>query len=315
MKQTILLLGGFGFLGTNLIKWIDAHAADRYDIIVFDRFPAHLGGVQFQSVSKVYSGDFSDRHLVESVFAENRIDLVVHSLSVSIPSSSVDNEFDLKFNVLPTIGLLDTMKRAGIRDIVFISSGGAVYGDEYVHPEGHAEDDVLYPRSAYGISKMTIEKYLHLYNLLYGFNPLIIRLSNPYGPYHYSRKQGIVNIALEKALAGEVFDVWGSGEGCKDYIYVEDFCRVLMTLVGKGLDGHRVVNVGSGELLSVNRILETVRDTVAADFSWTHHASNALDVQSFRLNLAQLYGLVPDFTPTPFSVGLQKTLDWYREKP
>jgi UDP-glucose 4-epimerase len=225
----------------------------------------------------------------------------------------VDNEFDLKFNVLPTIGLLDTMKRAGIRDIVFISSGGAVYGDEYVHPEGHAEDDVLYPRSAYGISKMTIEKYLHLYNLLYGFNPLIIRLSNPYGPYHYSRKQGIVNIALEKALAGEVFDVWGSGEGCKDYIYVEDFCRILTDLVAKGLDGHRVVNVGSGELLSVNRILETVREKVEGGFTWTHHESNALDVQSFRLNLDLLHSLLPGFRATRFEEGLLKTLSWYRK--
>lgn len=314
MKQTLLLLGGFGFLGTNIIKWIDMHCADRYDVIVFDRFPAHLGGVRFQSVSKVYSGDFSDRHLMETVFRENRIDLVVHSLSVSVPSSSVDNEFDLKYNVLPTIGLLETMKHAGVRDIVFLSSGGAVYGDAYVHPDGHAEQDVLYPKSAYGISKMTIEKYLHLYNLLYGFNPLIIRLSNPFGPYHYSQKQGIVNIAVEKALAGEVFDVWGAGDGCKDYIYVDDFCQVLLILMEKGLDGHRVVNVGSGELLSVNRILETVRDVVDSRFTWAHHDSNALDVQSFKLNLNLLYSLVPGFKATPFREGLQKTLHWYRNE-
>ncbi len=313
MKQNLLLLGGFGFLGTNLIKWIDANCADRYDVIVFDRFPSHLGGVTFQSVRKVYSGDFSDRHLLDSVFAENRIDLVVHSLSVSVPSSSVDNEFDLKYNVLPTIGLLESMKRAGVRDIVFISSGGAVYGDEYVRPDGHAESDVLYPRSAYGISKLAIEKYLHLYNILYGFNPLIIRLSNPYGPYHYSQKQGIVNIAVEKALAGVPFDVWGSGEGCKDYIYVEDFCRILTDLVANGLDGHRVVNVGSGELLSVNRILETVREKVDGGFTWTHHESNALDVQSFRLNLDLLHSLLPGFRATRFEEGLLKTLSWYRK--
>lgn len=314
MKKRILLLGGFGFLGTNLIKWVDAHGADRYEVIVFDRFPAHPCGIRFESVRKVYSGDFSDRFLLESVFSDQRIDLVVHSLSMSVPSSSVDNEFDLKCNVLPTISLLDIMHRAGVRDIVFISSGGAVYGDRYVRDGRHSEEDVLYPKSSYGVSKLTIEKYLHLYHSLYGIRSLVLRLSNPYGPFHYSQRQGIVNIALERALANQTIHVWGSGEGKKDYIYVEDFCRIVEALMEKGFQGHQVVNVGSDILLSVNEILQTVRNGVNPAFTWYYDDSKDLDVQSFRLNLDKLHSLLPGFVPTGFEEGLLKTWKWYKNR-
>lgn len=79
------------------------------------------------------------------------------------------------------------------------------------------------PISSYGITKLAIEKYLYFYHMQYGFNYLILRLSNPYGPYHYSQKQGVINIALERAMKNDSFSVWGNGEGTKDYIYIEDF--------------------------------------------------------------------------------------------
>ena len=159
--KNILILGSFGFIGTNIIKYIDKHLTD-INVLAFDRFSSHLDHVSFESVSEVYAGDFGDENLLKRVFDENKIDLVIHSLSASVPSSSLDNEFDLKYNVMPTIKLLNQMVIHGTQNIVFISSGGAIYGDHYLNKVEHTESEVLYPKSAYGVSKLVIEKYLYL---------------------------------------------------------------------------------------------------------------------------------------------------------
>lgn len=311
--MNILLLGGFGFIGTNLLKYAES-LDPAYRMIVFDRFPNHLDNIHFERVDKIYAGDFSDEYLLERIFAENHIDIVLHSLSASVPSSSVDNIFDLKFNVIPTITLLNVMKKHNVFNIVFISSGGAVYGDNTVNGDGHSEEDVLFPKSAYGVSKLAIEKYLYLYHTLYDFKVLITRLSNPYGPYHYSQKQGVVNIALEKALKGEKLEIWGDGNGKKDYIYITDFCKILFSLIKNGVYQYEVLNVGSGTLLSVNEIAESIKKTIVRGFEWEYKQVNNLDVKSFKLNLNKLLLMIGDFTFTNFEDGLALTREWYHTK-
>lgn len=311
--MNILLLGGFGFIGTNILK--DAEALDSdYRMIVFDRFPNHLDNIEFSRVDRVYAGDFSDEYLLNKIFEENKIDIVLHSISASVPSSSVDNIFDLKFNVIPTIALLNVMQKHEVKDIVFLSSGGAVYGDNSIGTEGHNEKDILYPKSAYGVSKLTIEKYLFLYYSLYKFRVLVIRLSNPYGPYHYSKKQGIINVAFEKAMNGEKLQIWGDGNGSKDYIYIADFCRILFALIERGIDSYMVLNIGSGELLSVNKIVTTIKEKYYPTFEWEYINNNNLDVSSFKLDLSNLNAIIGKFEFTPFERGLALTKEWYNQR-
>lgn len=311
--MNVLLLGGFGFIGTNILKFAETLSSD-YRMIVFDRFPNHLDNIQFSRVDKVYAGDFSDEYLLNKIFLENHIDVVLHSLSASVPSSSVDNIFDLKFNVIPTITLLNVMKAHDVKNIVFISSGGAVYGDNTVNGDGHSEDDVLFPKSAYGVSKLVIEKYLYLYSNLYGFKVLITRLSNPYGPYHYSQKQGVVNIAIEKAMRGEKLEIWGDGNGKKDYIFITDFCKILYALIDSASYQYEVLNIGSGSLLSVNEIAETIKNKLVCTFEWDYRQVNNLDVSSFKLNLSKLHSIFGNFNYTSFDEGLDLTFEWYQNK-
>ena len=291
------------------MKYMDTAFTDEYRVVVFDRFPRHLDNIHFDCAVKTYAGDFSDEYLMERVFTENRIDVVIHSLSASVPSSSKDNAFDLQFNVIPTISLLNTMTKHGVDKIVFISSGGAIYGDHYVDLNGHREDEVLFPKSAYGVSKLVIEKYLYLYQVQYGIKSLVLRLSNPYGPYHYSQKQGIINIALERALKGELFEIWGDGNGKKDYVYIGDFCKVLLKLIEQEWQPYKVLNVGSGELLSVNQIVASIKG-ICPDFKCVHREANALDVMDFRLDLGKLKeSLGMEFTS--LNEGLLKLKEWY----
>ena len=302
--KTILLLGGYGFLGTNIIKNIEKNNLP-YKVIVFDRFESHPNGITSTVINKSYAGDFSNNKLIERVFQENKLDIIIHALSTTIASNADNPSYDIETNVLPSLFVLDMMVKYGVKDIAFISSGGAIYGKPKAHP--HSESDAVFPISPYGVGKSTIEKYLMLYSSLYGIKPLILRLSNPYGYYHYSMKQGIINVALQCAKNKKLFNVFGSGNGRKDYIWVEDFVKILLGLLNKEIP-HPIINIGSGELLSVNDILVMIKKYYPS-FEWNYHPALALDVQDFELDNSYLKDLIPDLKFTPFNKAFYKLIE------
>lgn len=304
--KNILILGGYGFLGTNIMKFVDEHFRQQYKFIVFDKFERHMGGVEFERVEKTYVGDFTDTALVESIFKENKIDLVIHSLSTTVPVDSANARYDVETNLLPTLDVLALMVKYGVKDIVYISSGGAVYGTR--DNKAHEESDAVYPISSYGVVKVATEKYMMQYAQLYGLRPLIVRLSNPYGAYHYSMKQGVINIAMTKALRNETLQIWGDGNDKKDYIYVEDFVDILFKLLDKGIF-NQVINIGSGTLLSVNEIADAVRKLVPT-FKATHEAAQQFDASHFELNTDKLRSIIGDYPFTSLKDGLAKTHQW-----
>lgn len=282
MKR-ILILGAFGFIGTNLLKYID-NCALPYKVITFDRFDCHPMGHCFDCVEKSYSGDFSDELLIDSVFENHHIDLVVHGISSTIPTGSQSARYDIESNLLPTIKLLDVMLKHGCRDIVFLSSGGAVYGNGN---QMHTENDVVFPISSYGVVKVCIEKFLFQYATQFGLKPLVLRLSNPYGHYHTSSRQGIVNIALRTARQGKIFTVWGDGNVIKDYVFVEDVCKVFFGLVDRSVC-NEIINVGSGYVYSVNEILNLIK-RYHPKFKWSYDCAKANDVEASELDLQKLH--------------------------
>lgn len=283
--KNILLLGGWGFVGTNILAFSERKQLP-FRFIVMDRTKFHPYGHSFSNVEKSYAGDFSDSAFLQNIFDDNNIDCVFHSISTTIPTSSVNAIYDVESNLMSTIRLLDIMTSKHVSDIVFISSGGAVYGSQICEDGGHKETDDLFPISSYGVVKLTIEKYLFQYSYAYGLNPLILRLSNPYGPFHYSERQGICNIALRRALHNEPFTVWGDGSAIKDYIYVEDVCVIIFLLLQNHVS-KCILNVGSGQLLSVNDILRQVKLLVPS-FSWNYKDPVKFDVPRVELNTDKL---------------------------
>lgn len=307
--KTVLIVGGFGFLATNIIKYIDEHLSSDYQVVVFDKFAHHPHGVVFSSVKKVYAGDFSDEMFINSIFDENHIDFVIHALGTTVPALSLNARYDIESNLLPTVHLLDTMIRHGVKDIVYISSGGAIYGKS-INPPCKEDMDVM-PISSYGIVKLTIEKYLHQYSELNGLRPLILRLSNPYGPYHYSMKQGVCNVAMRKAVNNETFEVWGTGEARKDYIFVTDFVDILFKLMSENIFGE-VINVGSGDVVSINSILSKIKE-IDGTFRWINKEASQYDVQHFELDLTKLRKYIGDYSFTKMDDGFDKTYKWLKQ--
>ena len=205
-------------------------------------------------------------------------------MSSTVPATSANARFDVESNLISTLKLLDVMNKHDVKNIVYISSGGAIYGD--VLQKVHNEEDAVYPKSSYGVVKLAIEKYLLSYSELYGFRTLILRLSNPFGKYHYNERQGVVNIAIRKSLRKEPLEIWGDGEGVKDYIYIEDFCAALFALIKEGIES-TVYNVGGSLPLSVNDIVERISE-IDPEFKAEHVKASALDVQSFELDITKL---------------------------
>ena len=307
MKK-ILMLGGFGFISTNILKYIDENYAEEYEVIIFDRIMEHPKGVKFNCVKKVYAGDFSDETNLIQIFNENEINIVMHFLSSTVPATSNNAQFDVESNLIATLKLLGIMDKFGVKDIVYMSSGGAIYGDYLM--KVHNEEDAVYPKSSYGVVKLAIEKYLLSYSELYEFNSLILRLSNPYGPYHYNNKQGIINIAIRKALAGEKVQIWGSGDGIKDYIYIEDVCSIIFRLIENGVETG-VYNVAAGSAHSVNEIVEGIKEFVPS-CEWEHVNALHSDVQSFELDITKLRQKLGVIKFTSFENGLKKTINWQK---
>lgn len=307
--KNVLLLGGFGFIGTNILKYIDNNNLKDYQIFVFDRFKKHPKGHSFECTAQIFAGDFADTIALEEIFNKEKIDLVIHAISTTVPALPFSARFDIESNLVTTVELLNLMVKYKVYDIVYLSSGGAVYGNS---PVKHLETDNLFPISSYGIVKLAIEKYLFQYAFLYKLNPLVIRLSNPFGKYHYSTKQGICNVALHDAVIGKPFRVWGDGNAKKDYIFIEDFVKILFLLLEKNVH-NEIINIASGCVMSVNEILNVI-DQILPGFKWNYSKASAFDVHNFELNTAKLTSLIGPFPFTSFRKGMLLTIDWLKEE-
>jgi UDP-glucose 4-epimerase len=310
MKK-VLLVGGFGFIGSNIMKYIDNYLPGKYQVIVVDKTSEHPFDIQFNCIDCVYSGDFTEEGFLRTIFSEYKFDYVIHSLSTTVPINSNNSRYDIESNLIPTIELLNLMVEFTVKNIIYISSGGAIYGLQN-HSYKHKESDDAFPMSSYGVVKLATEKYLFQYAYLYGLKPLVLRVSNPYGKYHYSKIQGVINVALDAASNDEIFFVWGNGEARKDYIYIDDFCNIMFDLMEKNIS-NKILNIASGELLSLNQILFSIGERYPS-FRWEYTVPNKYDISYFELDTKELLKLVGEYDFTSFQEGFLRLVDWKTKK-
>ncbi|WP_293302841.1 NAD-dependent epimerase/dehydratase family protein [Pedobacter sp. UBA4863] len=302
-KETVLLIGGTGFIGKNIIDYVLNNKTNSvYKFIVLSR---HLHTERCNSVEYVV-GDYSNVNLLMELFTRWKFTKVFHCATSTTPLSSGNNILgDINGNLIATIGLLDVMKHFDCKHILYLSSGGAVYGEKKVSLI--SENEICYPMSSYGVVKLTIENYLRLYQKQYGINYLILRISNPFGKFHTSEKQGVINIAIRRALRGELVEVWGNGSQSKDYIYVDILVKFIFQVVESNCI-NKTLNVGSGETHSLNSILDVIK-LYLPDLRVKYLDSKITDVKDFCLNISLLKSFV-DFEVLDFKDTIQKTIAW-----
>jgi len=299
-----LVLGGNGFIGSHLV---DKLIAEGHSIRVFDRDEEHyrkpLDGVEY------FYADFGNRILVAE--ALKGMDIVFHLISTTVPKTSNDDPvFDVMSNVAETIHLLEKCVERRVKKVVFVSSGGTVYGTPSSLPV--SEDSPTNPECSYGITKLMIEKYLGLFNHLYGMDYVVVRPSNPYGarqnPLGF---QGAVPIFLGKIARGETIDIWGDGEIVRDYIFIEDLVEgIYRTAIWN--TPSRIFNIGSGEGHSLNNIIEIMRKVVGGEIRVVYTARRSFDVPKIYLDISRAKVDLAWRPTTPLDIGIKKTWEFVR---
>src|SRR3989339_950984 len=239
-NERCLVLGGTGFIGVNLVKKL---LSLGYSVRLFTRF--NLNRQKFPDSEKleIIVGDIQDENLIAK--AVLGCEVCFHLISTVLPgSSNLDPVFDIESNLLFTVKLLNCLAKSKIEKIIFLSSGGTVYGQPTTLPivEAHSTN----PRCSYGIVKLAIEKYLSLYHQLYGLNYVVLRLSNPFGEYQSVKaRQGAVAVFLGRALCGQPVEIWGDGSVVRDYVYISDVIDAMIKAMHYS-GPERLFNIGSG---------------------------------------------------------------------
>jgi len=304
-----LVLGGRGFLGSHLVEALLAEG-NRVSVFKRPHSPRLLDIANYQQV-RWFEGDFVNREDVAR--AVQGAEIVYHLISTTIPQSSNQNPiYDIESNLVSTLNLLEIAKEARVKKIIFISSGGTVYGTPQTLPihESHRTD----PTCAYGIAKLAAEKYLSLYHHLYGLSYCILRVANPYGERQMANSaQGVVAVFLGKVLRNEPIEIWGDGSVVRDYIYVGDVIEALIK--AKSYEGEcRLFNIGGGHGLSLNELVDAIENMLGRTVQKKYLPSRLFDVPVNVLDISAAATFL-DWTPrTPFQAGLCRTWAWLQRE-
>jgi UDP-glucose 4-epimerase len=268
------VLGGSGFIGTNLVAALRAaghrasvagHAADSDGTLCLP---------------------LADADAIDCLIGAENVDTVVHLVSSLIPGSTEQDFLAERIAVAdPTARLAGRLAARGVR-LVFVSSGGTVYG--VPRRAAAAEDDPCAPISFYGQSKLEIESYLQFLARAKGLRCLIVRPSNPFGPgQRPSGVQGLIAVLLDRIRSGRPLQVWGDGSSVRDYIYIDDLAAPLSRLIEGGVSG-MTVNIGSGVGHSLLDVVAAVEHATGRPVPLEFGHARAVDVPRLVLDVSRL---------------------------
>lgn len=283
--NNILFLGGAGFIGSNLIRTLIGRKDDIKVYVLEPSFAniSRLDGMEVQ----VLRGTLQDIDFVQSIIEANHIDTIVHLVATIIPGSTFeDYKREYQQVIFPTIELMQYCAQKDIK-FVYFSSGGTVYGNR-TDMTPFKETDPMAPISYYGWSKQMMENSILYVHRTAGLKYLIVRPSNPYGHgQNIHAKQGLIAVALGKILAGDPIVVWGDGSNVRDYIYIDDLCKVLCQLLEKDVC-NTTLNIGSGVGASINDIIQVLRDVVSEEVQVEYQPARKVDVSHMILDTTHL---------------------------
>jgi UDP-glucose 4-epimerase len=299
--MNVLGVGGNGFIGSHVQ---DLLLRRGHSVRVLDASPERyrpaLPGVDYRVGS---SADPSA--LSESLVG---IDSVVYLASTTVPSTSnADVPWDIRSNLIPLVATLDAMRRTGVEHIVFLSSGGTVYGitDDTPVPESAPLD----PISSYGVVKVASEKYLGMYRHLYGLRPLVLRPSNPFGPRQgHDGVQGFISTSMMRLRRGEPIEIWGDGSVVRDYLYVEDLA--LAAVLGIEASAVGTINIGSGVGRSLSEVIAALSAVTGTTARIECHPGRAFDVPHLVLSVERAREVLGWTRTTPFEEGIAAHWQW-----
>ena len=307
----ILLLGAAGFIGTNLTIELAKKTED--EITLVDRSKAFFKPIVGMDLKNVHilEADLTVDMDFDSILKDQEV--VYHLVSTTVPTTSNQHiSQELVSNVIFSANLFEACIRCDVKKVVFVSSGGTVYGKEVDCPL--KEKTATNPISSYGVQKITIEKLLYLYRYMYGLDYRIIRLANPYGPYQ--RPNGVLGAVTTftyKALKGDEITVYGDGSVVRDFIYIDDAIRAIMKIVN-GENKHRTFNLGCGYGTSIKQVLETIEKALGIKLNVSYLEGRKVDVPVNYLDISRYEKYYGALNPISLEDDIRKTADFMKKE-
>ena len=307
-----LVTGGAGFIGSHVA---DALVARGYDVHVVD----DLSGGREENVpdaATFHALDIRSDAAAELVRKEKFEALLHLAAQMDVRRSVADPRFDAEVNVLGFLNLMEAGREAGLKKVVFASTGGAIYGepDPAVNGGGpQPEEHPQRPLSPYGITKLVTERYLYFYEQSYGIPYAAMRFGNVYGPRQNPHGEaGVVAIFAERLLDGEQPVIYGHGEQTRDYVYAGDVVRTV--LAGLDHDASDVFNVGTGRETSVNALFRILNELTGGHAEEKHAPAKPGEQQRSVLDVSHAREVLGWEPQVELETGLARTVEWFRER-
>ncbi len=305
MMDSVLVTGGCGFVGANLVRRL---TTNNYNVVVFDNLSRgsleYLDGIDVN----VVTGDIRNEKDIEKAIA--RVSKVVHLAAFgSVVESIQDPQTNFDINACGTVNMLKQAVKANIEKFVFASTGGALIGDA-IPPV--SENSLPRPISPYGASKLCGEGYAHAFAQSFGLNTIALRFANVYGPYS-GHKKGVITQFMQRIPKGEPLVIFGDGKATRDFLHVDDLCRGITSALEATTEPGEVVHVASGVETSVSELAQSI-----IEVSGKHSHPIIYDkkrVGEVERNFAnydranQLFGFRPHIS---LKQGLLDLWDWFQ---
>ncbi|MCB4755505.1 MAG: NAD-dependent epimerase/dehydratase family protein [Elusimicrobia bacterium] len=303
----ILVTGGAGFIGSNIV---DEYIRQGHRVwVVDDLSTGHRRYVPKAAV--LFHLNIRNKSRLLSLFKKARFDVVNHhAAQMDVRHSVADPQFDANVNIIGTLNLLEAAKNCKVKKFIFSSSGGTIYG-ECRRPAREGDPEI--PLAPYGIAKLSSEKYIHAYAVLYGLKYTILRYANVYGPRQDPfGEAGVVAIFSNKILSGERPFIFGTGKQTRDFVYVGDVVRANTLALFKG--HNKILNIGTGLETSVVKLWRTTASLSHSDLQPIYKRARSGELSRSFLNCQKAKRDLGWAPQTDLRDGLERTLIYFKEK-
>jgi len=307
-SETVLVTGGAGFIGSHVTEGLLARG---HRVLVVD----NLSSGRRENVppeAELHVLDVRSSEAARLVESEAVQVLLHHAAQMDVRRSTREPAFDADVNILGTLNLLQAAVRGGVRQVIFASTGGAIYGEQESFPA--AESHPTRPLSPYGVSKLAGERYLEYFHHEHGLDATCLRYANVYGERQNPHGEaGVVAIFTTRLLRGESPRINGDGLQTRDYVHVADI--VAANLAALGRPGFHIYNVGTGVETTVVEIFEGLRTASGSELAAEHGPASPGEQRRSSIDSTLIQGELGAGPRTSLAAGLKRTVDWFRDRP
>lgn len=304
----IMILGAGGFIGTNLAIRLAENRSSQLTLVdKKDSYFQHISEAGLEADLKI--SDFGQGCDYEILTKGQEV--IYYLVSTTSPGNSNQNiPKELSENVVAAAEFLKACIVNKVKKVIFLSSGGTVYGLEGKCPI--SEETVANPINSYGVQKLMIEKLFYLYHYLYGLEYKIIRLANPYGPYQRPNNSlGVVTNFVYQALKGEPLTIYGDGKVIRDFIYIDDVITAILN-ISEYQGKHSMFNLGSGMGSSIRQVVDAIEKTMDLMVDVTYLTGRTVDVPVNILDISRYESVFGEWKPISLEEGIRRTADFLK---